>query len=105
MSNETCQCDPHPVTGAHYPSCPANHERRLRDTTVALANWARDFAGRYLLRLDSLNPEPADAAFERLKESARQFVEAERALDQLNGDEAARLEERKDLSQARTPKE
>jgi hypothetical protein len=68
--------------------------RRLRDATVLLASLARDFAGRYLVRLDSLRPEPADEAFERLKEAARQFVEAERSVDAARGDEVARAEDR-----------
>lgn len=72
-------------------------EQRLREATTAMATWARDFAGRYLVRLDSLKPEPADYAFERLKEAARQFVEAEQAVDRERGDESARAEERKTL--------
>lgn len=80
-------------------------EERLRDATTALANWARDFAGRYLVRLDSLKPAPADHAFERLKEAARQFVEAEQTLDRERGDEAARTEDRAAQKARGTPNE
>lgn len=50
------------------------NEKRLQDATSELAALARCFAGRYLVRLDSLKPEPADEAFDRLKDAARRFV-------------------------------
>lgn len=72
-------------------------ELRLRDATTLLASLARDFSGHYLMRLDSLNPQAGkscDNAFEKLKEAARQFVEAEGAVDGARGDGEARAVER-----------
>lgn len=53
------------------------YEERVNEVASELAVAARDFAGRYLVRLDSLKPEDAEAAFERLKDAARDFVSAE----------------------------